>query len=70
MFERTPYTVREDLTDGKNLALVICATAEELTQAVTVTISTTNGTAIGEPLGTLCIVAHNYRFHDVHAMHN
>ena len=49
-FEKTSYSVREDLTDSKNLALVVCATAEEVTQAVTVTISTANGTAVGEPL--------------------
>ena len=49
-FEKTSYSVREDLTDSKNLALVVCTTAEEVTQAVTVTISTTNGTAVGEPL--------------------
>ena len=54
MFERTSYTVREDLTDGKKFALVICAIAEELTRAVTVTISTTNGTAVGEPLWHSC----------------
>ena len=53
-FERSVYTVNENVGDN-NLALLVCVNASSVATEFTVTLSTENGTAIGN--------CHIYKIH-------
>ena len=63
--ELPSYTVREDLTDGKGFALLICAfLQEQITQNATVVLqafTSEDDTATGEVHVLLCFLAALYR---------